>query len=234
MLEVKNIRHSFGDFTAVDGVSFNVQAGEIVSIIGPNGAGKTTILNILAGVLLPTSGSVTINGIDFFTFPEKAKKITSYIPEQPYLWGKLSGIEFLHFIRSVYGSSMTNDEIENNLSDFGIYGQRNHLIETYSHGIKQKLLFLTVPIINPNLILLDEPLVGLDPKAVIKVTSMLRQRASAGAAVLMSTHVLSFAEKLSERVLLIDNGKIILHGRLADILEKDKKTLEELFLRETA
>ena len=234
MLKVRNLRHSFGDVAAVDGVSFEVGKGEIVSMIGPNGAGKSTILNILSGILLPASGSVLIDGRDFSASPEEAKKITAYIPEQPYVWGKLSGIEFLKFVRSAYGSGITDAELEKNMEDFGIYEYRRRLIETYSHGIKQKLLFLTIPVINPKLILLDEPLVGLDPRAALKVTSMLKNRAENGTAVLMSTHVLSFAEKLAGRVLILDGGKIILEGALEKILSEHSSTLEEIFLKETA
>lgn len=233
MIRVENLTHFFGDLAAVNDVSFEVRSGEIFSLIGPNGAGKTTVLNILAGILLPDSGKVFINGIDFFKDPLSAKKISAYIPEQPYIWGKLTGIEFLLFTKKMYRSGKSREEIEALMSDFGIYDYRNRLIETYSHGIKQKLLFLTIPIIEPEVILLDEPLVGLDPRAAIKITGMLKNYSQNGASILISTHVLPFAEKLSDKIAIIDEGRIILQGETKMLLENYKSSLEEIFLKET-
>ncbi len=234
MIKVENLTHSFGELLAVDRVSFEVRDGEILSLIGPNGAGKTTVLNVLAGILLPDSGSVFINGIDLFKRPAEGKKLSAYIPEQPYLWGKLTGLEFLLFTKSVYESSKSKEEIESIMSDFGIYDFRDRLIETYSHGMKQKLLFLTIPVIEPRVILLDEPLVGLDPRASIKITKMIRGYSARGASVLISTHDLPFAEEISDKVAIIDEGRIILQGETKMMLENHKVSLSDIFLKETS
>ncbi|MCD6413483.1 MAG: ABC transporter ATP-binding protein [Elusimicrobia bacterium] len=232
MIKVENLKHSFGSFEAVRGISFEVSDGEILSLIGPNGAGKTTVLNVLSGILLPDSGAVEISGTNIFENPRKAKGITAYIPEQPYLWGKLTGMEFLNFTRRIYDSGISDEELEKLMSEFNIFDWRNRLIETYSHGIKQKFIFLTIPIINPKVILLDEPLVGLDPIAVNLVCRMLARFVKSGAAILMSTHVLSFAERIADRVSVIDKGKIVFEGWIKEILETRKSSLEEIFLKE--
>ncbi|MCD6423268.1 MAG: ABC transporter ATP-binding protein [Elusimicrobia bacterium] len=233
MIEVRGLSHSFGEICALDNVSFQVHPAEVVSILGPNGAGKTTLLNILAGILLPDKGEVFLNGIDVLKNPYQAKKITAYIPEQPYLWGKLTGLEFLLFIKKVYKSEIGIEKIGEIMKEFDIYDYRNSLIETYSHGIRQKLLFLTIPIINPKVILLDEPLVGLDPKATIKVIDLIKEFSQKQSSVFISTHIVSFAEKVSSKVLIIDEGKIILEGNISEIKQKHASTLEEIFLKET-
>jgi len=233
MIEVRGLSHSFGKICALDDVSFQVHPSEVVSILGPNGAGKTTLLNILAGILLPDKGEVFLNGIDVLKNPYQAKKITAYIPEQPYLWGKLTGLEFLLFIKKVYDSEIGIEKISEIMKEFDIYDYRNLLIETYSHGMRQKLLFSTIPIINPKVILLDEPLVGLDPKATIKVIDLIKEFSQKGSSVFISTHIVSFAERVSQKVLIIDDGKIILEGNISEIKNKHASTLEEIFLKET-
>jgi ABC-2 type transport system ATP-binding protein len=178
MIRIKNLCKKFGSLTAVNDLSLEVSPGEIFGFLGPNGAGKTTTLKIMAGVLAPTSGDVEILGFSVLGEPSQTKALTGYIPDRPYLYDKLTGLEFLHFVGGLYGllPKETDQEIEERLNLFDLWDWRNELIESYSHGMKQRLIICSALIHHPRVLIVDEPMVGLDPKGVRIVTFSERKR----------------------------------------------------------
>ncbi len=237
MIEARNLTMVYGNGKkATDDVSFTVKAGEIVGFAGPNGAGKTTVIKMLTGILKPTSGTAVINGFDINKDPIKAKMSFAYIADNPDILIQLTGLEYLNFIADMYEipEDARKDKIEELSERFGMKDVLNTQMREYSHGMRQKLMVISALIHNPPAWILDEPMTGLDPSAAFELKQMMREHAKAGNAVLFSTHVLEVAEQLCDRILIINNGKILKEGTL-DFLTLDNPgmSLEEIFVKLT-
>lgn len=238
ILSVTDLLKRYGDFTAVDKISFSIAPGEIFGFLGVNGAGKTTTLRMLAGVLKPTSGQIEIAGHNLASNPIEAKRVTGYIPDRPYLYAKLTGREFLIFVSELYEikSSIANERIDSLLSAYGLNQWQDELIESYSHGMKQRLATCSALVHSPKLLIVDEPMVGLDPHGARLLKDSFRSYAKEGMSILLSTHSLNVAEELCDRLVIINRGKIITSGTLAEIKNAfgmGGKDLENIFLELT-
>ena len=235
---VEGLTKRFGDFAAVDGVSLTVKAGEIFAFLGPNGAGKTTTIKMLAGLLKPDHGRILINGHDLAREPVACKQVTGYIPDRPFLYEKLTGWEFLQFVASLY--TLPAERFETNvmrlLTLFDLPDWRHHLIESYSHGMRQKLIMTAAFMLEPPLIIVDEPMVGLDPKSARIVKELFKNHARQGGSVFLSTHSLEIAEELCDRIAIIQNGRLRAMGDLESLRREARlegSHLEEVFLELT-
>jgi ABC-2 type transport system ATP-binding protein len=237
MISIKNLVKKYGSKTVVDHMNLEVAEGEFFGFLGPNGAGKTTTIKILTGLLLPTEGDVTVNGISVRGDYREAKKLLAYIPDQPYLYEKLTGREFLEFVGRLYGISpdICEKRIQELLEQFDADDYADELSENYSHGMKQKIVFASALLHDPKIIILDEPMVGLDPKSARLVKDILRERAESGVTVFMSTHTLSVAEEVAHRVGIIRKGELIFVGSKEELQGSSVKTgwLESVFLELT-
>lgn len=238
MIELTNLTKRYGRLLAVDHLNLHVSRGEIFGFIGPNGAGKTTTIRMMAGVLEPTEGEVRIDGLDMAREPEAAKRIIGFIPDRPFLYEKLTGLEFMRFVADLYGSGdgLFREKAESLLIRFSLYDWADHLIESYSHGMKQRLVIATALLHDPKLIIVDEPMVGLDPAGIRLVKDVLKELAGRGTAIFMSTHTLQIAEDLCDRIGIIHRGRLVALGTTGDLrgtaLLRDGD-LEEVFLRLT-
>lgn len=231
MLTVKNLVKIYGEgFRAVDDISFTINDGEIFGFIGPNGAGKTTTIKSIVGLIKYNYGNIYFDGKNILEDELDFKRKVVYIPDNPELYNNLTGIQFLNFVSDVYqiGTEARYKDIEYYSNLFGIKENLGDLISTYSHGMKQKLSLISAFIRHPKLLILDEPFVGLDPKAAFDVKEIMKKMCSEGSSVFFSTHVLEVAEKLCNRVAIIKNGKIVSYGRMEDV--KGDKSLEDVFL----
>ena len=230
MLEINGLSKSYGSHKAVDNLSMRIANGEIHGFIGPNGAGKTTTLRSIAGIMQFEEGTIMIDGHSIKEEPLACKKIMAYIPDNPDLYEFMSGIQYLNFIADIFGVDVsTRDERIHRYTDlFEITNVLDDAISSYSHGMKQKLAIVSAWIHEPKLILMDEPFVGLDPKASHILKQMMREFCDQGNAILFSTHVLEVAEKLCDRVAIIKDGKLIRSGTMEDV--KGDSSLESVFL----
>ena len=230
MLEINGLSKSYGSHKAVDNLSMRIANGEIHGFIGHNGAGKTTTLRSIAGIMQFEEGTITIDGHSIKEEPLACKKIMAYIPDNPDLYEFMSGIQYLNFIADIFGVDVsTRDERIHRYTDlFEIKNVLDDAISSYSHGMKQKLAIVSAWIHEPKLILMDEPFVGLDPKASHILKQMMREFCDQGNAILFSTHVLEVAEKLCDRVAIIKDGKLIRSGTMEDV--KGDSSLESVFL----
>jgi len=238
MIEIKDLTKKYVDFPAVSNLNLSIQKGEIFGFIGPNGAGKTTTIKMIGGILEPTSGSVMIAGISMKEHPEKAKSKIGFIPDRPYLYEKLTGMEFLKFVADLYGvdSDIFSGKAEQHLKMFSLLDWSNELIESYSHGMKQRLIMAAALLHDPEVIIVDEPMVGLDPVAIIMVKDLFRNLAKQGVSVFMSTHTLKIAEDICDRIGIIHKGHLIATGTTDDLQRKAQVTdadLEQVFLNLT-
>lgn len=235
MIEVKNVTKIFNETNkAVDNISFEVKPGEIVGFIGPNGSGKTTTLKLLTGIYQKDQGTIKVAGYDIDKEPLEAKKNIGYISDSPDMFLRLKGIEFLNLIADIYEVSTTKrkERIRELTKAFGLEDILDSEMISYSHGMRQKMMVIAALIHEPDVWILDEPLIGLDPESAHQLKEMMKSHAKKGRAVLFSTHVLEVAEKLCDRVLIIKEGKLIYQGTLKDLKKKyTKKDLEEIFLR---
>ncbi len=238
MIEARSLTMIYGNgHQAVDDVSFNIKAGEIVGFAGPNGAGKTTVIKMLTGILQPTEGTAVINGYDIGKDPINAKKSFAYIADNPDILIQLTGLEYLNFIADMYEvpEDMRKEKIDTLSERFGMKGELGTQMREYSHGMRQKLMVISALIHNPPAWILDEPMTGLDPSAAYELKQMMREHARAGNAVLFSTHVLEVAEQLCDRILIINNGKIVTEGTLEFLrLNNPGMSLEEIFVKLTS
>ena len=237
MIKAESLTMIYGNgHKATDDISFDIKAGEIVGFAGPNGAGKTTVIKMLTGILKPTSGTAVINGFDINKDPVNAKMSFAYIADNPDILIQLTGIEYLNFIADMYEvpEDVRKEKIVSLSERFGMKDVLNTQMREYSHGMRQKLMVISALIHNPPAWILDEPMTGLDPSASFELKQIMREHAKAGNAVLFSTHVLEVAEKLCDRILIINNGMIIREGTL-DYLKLDNPgiSLEELFVKLT-
>ena len=236
---IKNLTKQYGDYTAVDNISVEVNPGEIFGFLGPNGAGKTTTIKILAGLLKPDQGQIVINGYDIFNDTKKCKLTTGHIPDRPFIYEKLTGNEFLRFIASLYNlpAKIFNKNADHLLDLFDLVEWRDHLIESYSHGMRQKLIMTSVFMLETPTIIVDEPMVGLDPKSAKIVKELFKSHSSNGGSIFLSTHSLEIAEELCHKIAIILNGKIRSIGNM-NYLRKEanlkNSDLEEVFLELTA
>ena len=230
MLKIENLTKSYGDKKAVDSLSLHIRSGEICAFIGHNGAGKTTTLKACAGILGFDSGEIYIDGNSIKTNPIACKKVTAYIPDNPDIYEYLSGIKYLNFIADIFGVEKKKREalIHQYADMFELTSDLAQPVSAYSHGMKQKLAIISALIHEPKLIMLDEPFVGLDPKAAHQVKEIMHKHCSSGGAIFFSTHVLDVAEKLCDKVAMIRHGKLIAYGEMDEI--KGQGSLEEVFL----
>jgi ABC-2 type transport system ATP-binding protein len=236
-IEIRNLSKAFGEVLAVDNLSLSIEKGEFFCFLGPNGAGKTTTIKILTGLLRPTSGTALIGGHDVTTSPVEAKRVIGYIPDHPYLYEKLSGREFMRFIAGMYklDGAALDGKIDELLDRFGIIEYGDQLTEDYSHGMRQKLIFSSTFLHSPEVVIVDEPWVGLDPKSIRNVKDYLKAQTRAGVSIFMSTHTLSIAEEIADRIGIIHKGKLIAEGTVGEITSSDTiRNLEEVFLELTA
>ncbi len=241
MIKIENLTKTFGACKAVDALSLEVAPGEIFGFLGPNGAGKTTTVKILSGIMKPTSGRVLVGGFDIVNDPLAAKRALAYIPDEPFVYPKLTGFEFLRFIGDVYTVPYEEQRrrIPELLELFELSAQGGELLEAYSHGMKQKLLIASVLLRKPRVVLFDEPTVGLDPKSIRRFKQLLLDIAGQGAAVFMCTHILDMAEKLCTSLGIIDSGRLIAKGTLSEVRALAAgggggRSLEDIFLELTA
>lgn len=238
MIELKNLTKTFGRYAAVQRLNLSIGKGEIFGFIGPNGAGKTTTIKMMGGVMAPTEGSVTIAGIDMQTHPQEAKRRIGFIPDRPFLYEKLTGLEFLRFTADIYGVSERGfaDRAAAALSLFSLADWSNELIESYSHGMKQRLIMAAALLHDPQVVIVDEPMVGLDPLAIILVKNLFRRLAAQGVAIFMSTHSLTIAEDLCDRIGILNRGRLIASGTTDDLRREANVSgadLEKVFLNLT-
>ena len=230
MLQIENLIKKFGSFTAVNSINLKINRGEIYGFLGPNGAGKTTTIKMIAGLYSPTEGTITIDGIDIKKDPIGAKSIIGYIPDQPFLYDKLTGREFLYFSGGLYklAKQFLHTKIDELITQLSIKDWIDKRTEEYSLGMRQRITFASAFLHSPKLILVDEPMVGLDPQSAVIVKNMLRDKAREGAAIFMSTHSLSVAEEICDKIAIIKEGQIIYDGKKAEI-EKFKSELKVNF-----
>jgi ABC-2 type transport system ATP-binding protein len=235
MIQLRGVTKQFGRKCAVDRLDLNVAAGELFAFLGPNGAGKTTTIKMVCGLLAPTSGTVHVGS--FPATSRDARQMVAYVPDQPYLYDKLTGREFLRFVVEMYGMEKraATRRIDDLIDTFEMNDYVDELCESYSHGMKQRVVFASALVHEPRVLIVDEPLVGLDPRSGRIVKDLFVSQARNGVAVLMSTHLLSIAEELADTIGIINNGRMLMKGSLADIREEAQMhgPLEDLFLRLT-
>ena len=234
MLYIDGVSKSFGRLKAVDNLSLSVPSGSVHAVLGPNGAGKTTTIKMCIGLLQPDSGSISVAGCDAVTNGTEARQHLAYVPDEPYLYERLTGREFLQFIGRVYELSPATfaERFDYVVDLFNLGDFLDHLAEGYSHGMRQRVVLAAGLLHDPDLMIVDEPLVGLDPKHIRLVLELLRQRADAGKAILMSSHTLSAVNAIADTVSVIDHGRLLFSGPVADLQKQGN--LEEWFLRLTA
>jgi len=238
MIQLSDLSKNYGRFTAVDRLTLEVPRGELFGFLGPNGAGKTTTLRMIAGILQPTAGHVTIAGMDIHAQPEAAKAKLGFVPDRPYVYEKLTGAEFLRFVAALYGQEgpVVERRLDELLELFELAPWKDELTESYSHGMRQKLLISSALVHRPEVVVVDEPMVGLDPKSARTLKDLLRAFVVRGGTVLMSTHTLEVAEAMCDRVAIIHHGRLAAAGTMDDLRRdtaSEGMTLERLFLKLT-
>ncbi|MBC7338294.1 MAG: ABC transporter ATP-binding protein [Firmicutes bacterium] len=238
MIKTDGLCKRYGTLTAVDGLNLEVGPGELFGFLGPNGAGKTTTIRMLTGLLRPTAGRVFIGGYDVQREPVRAKALLGYVPDEPVLYEKLTGREFLTFMADLYrvDGSRRNERIPELLELFGLTERGDDLIQSYSRGMRQKIAVAGALVHEPRVLVLDEPTVGLDPRSARVLKDVLRALTGRGVTVFMSTHVLEIAERMCTRVGIIDRGRLIACGTMEELraqAREDSATLEDIFLKLT-
>jgi len=237
MIEISGLSKRYGSFEAVRHLDLVVPAGELFGFLGPNGAGKTTSMRMIAGILQPTAGTVRIAGHDLLTDPVQAKRALGFIPDRPFIYEKLTGIEFLRFSAGLYGE--TGDGVEKRshelLALFDLEPWRDELVESYSHGMRQKLIIAGAFVHRPRVIVVDEPMVGLDPKSARILKELFREYTRRGHSVMMSTHTLEIAESMCDRIGIMQHGSLVACGTMAELRQASGRdeALEDMFLRLT-
>ena len=237
MIELQDVTKVYGTKLAVDHLNLRIEQGELFAFLGPNGAGKTTTIKMMCGLLFPTSGTIRVGGYDLEREGDQARQLISYVPDQPYLYEKLTGREFLQFIADMYGLAPdhTRRRMDEMIALFELDDFVNDLTERYSHGMKQRTVFAAALLHEPSVLIVDEPTVGLDPRSVRLLKDLLRREADRGVTVFLSTHSLDIAEQLAGRIGIVDHGQLISYGTL-DMLRKQAEldgSLEDVFLKLT-
>ena len=237
MIQLAGLTKRYGDFTAVAGMDLSVRRGELFGLLGPNGAGKTTTLRMIAGILQPTGGTITIGGVSLASDPVAAKSRLGFIPDRPFIYEKLTGREFLRFVAGLYGQGGVEIDRrgEELLALFDLLDWRDELVESYSHGMRQKLIIASAFVHRPEVIVVDEPMVGLDPKAARLLKDLFLAYVERGNTIVMSTHTLEVAETLCDRVAIVQNGRIAAMGTMTELRTNTgyDTGLEDIFLRLT-
>jgi ABC-2 type transport system ATP-binding protein len=238
MLKLTNLTKKFGNFTAVNNINLEINSGDFFGFLGQNGAGKTTTIKMITGLYAPTNGTVHICGYDIQNDPLEAKKLIGYVPDQPFLYEKLTGREFLYFCGGLYriGKKELKNKIDETIEQLKIEQWVDKRTEEYSQGMKQRITIASALLHNPRLIVIDEPMIGLDPQSVFIVKNILKQKAAEGVAIFISTHSLNIAEEICTRIGIIKNGRMIFED-IREVVEHIKGTdhinLESLFLQIT-
>lgn len=238
MIELIGVSKTYGGTVkAVDNIDLTIPDGEIFGFLGPNGAGKTTTIKMITGILNADSGTIKVNGTDIKTDPVEAKRQTGFVPDSPNMFLRLKGIEYLRFMADVYDVSPKDraEVIDDLVNNFGMEDVLNDRIQSYSHGMRQKIVLIGSLLHDPSVWILDEPMTGLDPRSSFFLKEMMRKRADSGKTVFFSTHVLDVAEKICDKVAIINKGRILFCGTLDEMRNSSKKdeTLEKLFLELT-
>ena len=238
MIQLSDLSKRYATIHAVKSLDLTVPKGEIFGFIGPNGAGKTTTIKMLGGIIAPTSGTVHICGIDMAVEPEQAKQKIGFIQDRPYLYEKLTAMEFLQFTADLYGINRNgfSQQARDRLRQFSLIDWADELIESFSHGMKQRLVMASALIIQPEVIIVDEPMVELDPIAIKMVKELFKRLAREGTTIFMSTHTLQVAEDVCHRIGVINNGRLIATGSPEDLMHQahsTEKDLEAVFLKLT-
>jgi len=236
MIKLTGLTKQYGNLVAVKSIDLEVKAGEVFGFLGPNGAGKTTTIKMMAGLLQPTGGRVEIGGFDVQKEPLKAKAITGFIPDRPYLYEKLTAGEFMRFVAKLYAMPSADGRIDELLGLFGLTDWANELVENFSHGMKQRLVMASSLLHRPKVLVVDEPMVGLDPRGARLVKDLFKDLAVQGVTIFMSTHTLEIVEAMCTRVAIINRGEIIAGGsveELGRLARMENSHLEPIFLKLT-
>ena len=237
MIQIERLNKSFGSVQAVRDLSLHVPPGELFCFLGPNGAGKTTTIKMLTGLIRPDSGAIRIGGFDVGTQTVDAKRIMGYIPDMPFLYEKLTPVEFLKFIGDLYNvpKPVLETRLADSLRQFALVDVANALIGDLSHGMRQRLLYVATFLHDPKVIFIDEPLIGLDPHSIRMIKDLLRAKARAGMTILLTTHILALAEEIADRIGIIANGSLIALGRMEELRTQTGIVgkLEDVFLKLT-
>jgi len=237
MIELDRVSKKYGDKLAVDELSLRIEPGELFAFLGPNGAGKTTTIKLMCGLLFPTSGTIRIAGLDMKKEGDRARRLISYVPDQPYLYEKLTGRELLNFIADMYGMEPQHarERIEQMIDVFGLRDFVDDLTEKYSHGMRQRTVFASALLHEPRVLIVDEPTVGLDPRSVRQLKDLLRGETRRGVTVFLSTHSLDIAQELADRIGVVALGKLIGCGTLNGLRKQAAMdgSLEDVFLKLT-
>lgn len=235
MITFSQVTRTYGNRVAVDQLDLSVARGELLALLGHNGAGKTTTIKMLVGLLRPSLGKVQVNGYEVAENPRESSKLIGYVPDQPFLYDKLSGREFLEFVAEMYGLSPSEvrESIDRESQRFQLLEFMNRLTESYSHGMRQRTVFAAALIHQPEVLVVDEPMVGLDPQSIKLVKDLLRNYADQGKTVLMSTHTLSIAEEIADQVAVMKSGRLLFHGSMEQLNQRVSsadRSLESLYL----
>ena len=237
MIELTHVTKRYGTKLAVDDLSLAVPPGELFAFLGPNGAGKTTTIKMLCGLLFPTAGTVRVGGFDLATQGDQARQLISYVPDQPFLYEKLTGREFLRFVADLYGMprDRADERMQTVIDLFRLHEFVDDLTERYSHGMRQRTVFAAALVHEPKLLITDEPTVGLDPKSIRLLKDLLRAEAKRGTTVFLSTHSLDVAQELADRIGIVERGRLIGCGTLATLRKQASLdgSLEDVFLKLT-
>jgi len=238
MIQLEHLSKKFGTFTAVNDLNLNIAEGEIFGFLGPNGAGKTTTIRMMMGLLKPTAGRIALGGHDLAVDPLAAKAIAAFVPDRPYIYEKLTGREFLEFVGGLYQvpRQLCRERTEESLNFFSLTDWGNELVESYSHGMKQRLVVAAALLHDPRILVVDEPMVGMDPIGARLFKSLLRSLTLKGKTIFMSTHSLEVAEELCDRIAIILGGKLVALGTLDELQQQagTESRLEDIFLKLTA
>ena len=233
MIELRGVEKRYGGFTALQPLSLKVYPGEVFGFLGPNGAGKTTTIRMLSGVLTPSAGRIYIDGIDIVAEPVESRRRIGYIPDRPYLYDKLTALEFLRFMGGIYqlDPALIASRSDTLLREHGLFERRDELIEAYSHGMKQRLVLSAALLHAPRALIVDEPMVGLDPHGAQRIKARFREIADAGRTVFLSTHSLETAQEVCDRVGILYRGRLIAFGTVEELLaQRGSQDLHEVFL----
>src|SRR5262245_13206720 len=235
MIEFQQVCRSYGGKLAVDHLNLNVAAGELYAMLGHNGAGKTTAIKMLVGLIRPESGTIHVGGFNVVSDTRQAASLIGYVPDEPFLYDKLSGREIMQFVARMYGmdSARADRAIDHEIERFELAEFVDELTETYSHGMKQRTVFAAALLHAPRVLVVDEPMVGLDPHSIRLVKDLLRREVAAGMCVLMSTHTLTAAEEIANRVGIMSHGKLLFDGSLETLRDRfpeGQRSLETMYL----
>ena len=236
MLQLQNLSKQYAQHKAVHDISIHVPKGELWGFLGVNGAGKSTTMKMIAGLLKPTSGSIHIGDINVLKNPLKAKRMIGYVPDRPYLYERLTALEYMYFVGKLYQipKAEIEDRVHQWLEEFELLDKQHHYIESFSHGMKQRLVMASVFLHRPQLFIVDEPMVGLDPRSARRLKALLKRlQKEEELTILLSTHTLDVAEQICDQILLIHQGQVLAQGTAAELQQQEGERLEEVFLRLT-